>query len=323
MKKSTFLKIALTFASALFVSGAMAQGAAADYSLISADGSVTYVTQGKAVPVYVQPDAIYNPSWVFPSAGLTAGFTWVLTSASSPANITFNQPSALNYVEVSGVTVGGPYAVNVYEQAPAAFGGCHDAGINFSVNVTGKPTAAVSGSAVAAWTVDVAGHNFHVCGDQAAENLSVAITETGAPAANAGYAYSVQKRSVNIDAADVEIPASVVTSLASDHTTAAKYHGAGPEVVSTGALTVLNLKRTKYTFTLLKASDLLVATPEGIVSAISQKSDYVAANVAGGATAAAGNITTYPFTGTVTVEYIVNPTPITGPVYHIANAFAY
>ncbi|HUW06570.1 MAG TPA: hypothetical protein VMW01_09925 [Williamwhitmania sp.] len=325
MKKSTFLKIALTLASALFVSGAMAQGDAADYSLISADATpnATYVTQGMSVPVYVQPDAIYNPSWVFPSTGLTAGFTWVVTSASSPANITFIQPSSLNYVEISGVTVGGPYAVNVYEQAPAAFGGCHDAGIDFNVFVTGKPTAAVSGSAVAAWTVDAAGHQFHVCGDQGPENLSVAITETGAPVANAGYAYSIQKRSVNIDAADVEIPASVVTSLVDDHTTAAKYHGAGPEVVSTGALTVLNLKRTKYTFTLLKASDLLVATPEGIVSAISQKSDYVAANVAGGATAAAGNITTYPFTGTVTVEYIVNPTPVTGPVYHIANAFAY
>jgi len=323
MKKSTFLKIALTFASALFVSGAMAQGAAADYSLISVDANATYVTQGKAVPVYVKPDAIYNPGWVFPSTGLTAGFTWVFTSANLGTEITINQPSTLNYAEFTGVTVGGPYAVNVYEKAPAAFGGCNDAGIDFNVFVTGKPTAAMTGGLVASWIVDpvtATGTTVHICGDQAAENLSVAITETGAPAANAGYAYSVQKRSVNIDAADVEIPASVVTSLASDHTTAAKYHGAGPEVVSTGALSVLNLKRTKYTFTLLKASDLPVLTTEGIVSAISQKSDYVAAN--GVPTLA--QITTYPFTTTsTTVEYIVNPTPITGPVYHIANAFAY
>lgn len=325
MKKSTFLKIALTLASALFVSGAMAQGDATDYSLISADATpnATYVTQGMSVPVYVEPDGVYNPGWVFPSTGLTAGFTWVFTSAEIPTNITISQPGTLNYAEFTGVNVGGPYAVNVYEQAPAAFGGCHDAGIDFNVFVTGKPTAAISGSAVAAWTVDAAGHQFHVCGDQAAENLTVAITETGAPAANAAYAYSIQKRSVNIDAADVETGAVTTDNLFVNHTTASKYQSAADEVIPTGGLVVLNGKRTKYTFTLLKATDLVGAEPEGIVSAISQKSDYVAANVAGGATAAAGNITTYPFTGTVTVEYIVNPTPVTGPVYHIANAFAY
>ncbi|MFO7843760.1 MAG: hypothetical protein R6V16_08115, partial [Bacteroidales bacterium] len=86
------------------------------------------------------------------------------------------------------------------------------------------------------------------------------------------------------------------------------------ETVSTGAMPVVGGERTKYEYTIKTATDYTGTGAEGIISAISHKSDYLA--VAG-----SGEITTYPFTGTLTVTYIVNPAPSTGPVYHIPNDF--
>jgi len=334
MKRSTLKKLAFTLVAMFVFTGAFAQMVAGDFSLISAQANSTYVTQDKAVPVYVLPDATYHPTWTFPSNNITLGFTWVFTLPVGGA-ITMNQPSTLNYAEFTGVTVGGPYAVNVYELAPAAFGGCHDAGLNFNVYVTGKPTAGMTGSvASATWIADAAtatGSLQHICGDVAAgENLTVAFTETGVPAATlASYAYLVQRRVINIDVTDAEIDADLVTvgtqpislTSISDRTTLAKYKATtGSEVIATGGLTVLNSLRTKYTFTISKASNLPGATADGIVSNISQKSDYVSAN----GVPALAQITTYPFTaGSTTVEYIVNPSPVTGPIYHITNTFAY
>ncbi|SDC47306.1 hypothetical protein [Williamwhitmania taraxaci] len=329
MKKFTYS--ALLLAGAMMLSAASMAQLKADFSAIAVQGDLTYVTLGKAVPVYATPDPIYHPSWAAgvttPTANLTVGFTWTFTVAPADlGKVTLSQvPANLNYVQITGVTLGGPYAINVKEIAPAAFGGCSDLGINFNVQVTGVPTAAMTGGLVAPWLVDAptaTGTHAHICGNTAAENLSVAFTEAGVPAATlASYAYFVQKRIVNIDVADVEDVPSIVLSTLADRTTTAKYKAtSGFEVISTGPLNVLANKRTKYTFTISKASNLPGTTADGIVSGISQKSDYVAANGVPTLT----QITTYPFTaGSTTVEYIVNPSPVTGPVYHISNIFAY
>jgi hypothetical protein len=62
---------------------------------------------------------------------------------------------------------------------------------------------------------------------------------------------------------------------------------------------------------LLKASDAPGAAANGIISAISEKSDYIA-----------GVVSTYAFTDSQIV-IIVNPAPSTGPIYHIPNSYAY
>jgi hypothetical protein len=325
MKKTNFLKLAFLTVAMFAITGSFAQGVVTDYALITADASNTYVTQTKAIPVYVKPDPLYHPTWVFPSTNLTAGFTWVFTSADiTGGNIALTQPSSLNYATLTGVNIGGPYAVNVKEQSGGAFGGCSDAGLNFNVFVVTRPSAGITGAAAGAgWVTDLASYNFHRCGDALAENLSVTITEVGAPALLASYAFAIEKRTVNIDVSNVEIPASVVTTNLVNYPTpvGSKYKtttaDGGVLSVSTGALTVLNSLRTKYQFTLKKTP--LVAGADGIVSGISHRSDYVAAN--GAPTLA--QITTYPFTGTVIVEYIVNPSPTTGPIYHIPNNYAY
>jgi len=311
-----FLKIVLTFVLAFTLTGAFAQGLPADYGLISTDGDVSYVTLDATIPFYVTPDANYHPTWAAFSTNLTAGFVWNFYDDGSWANGTeLTLAVTDNYVEIQANTIGS-YPINVKEEAPAAFGGCEDAtGQDFTVNVIAKPTATITGAgANNAWTVTTAGHEYYICGDAIAENVTMAITETGVPAALASYAYSVQKRVVNLNNLGAEIGVPVVTTPV-DHTTAAKNATAtadgGSEVLSSGAMPVVGGLRTKYEFTLQKGTDApLAAAAEGIVSAVSHKSDYL--TVAGG-----GNITTYPFTGTVTVVYIVNPAPTTGPIYHI------
>ncbi len=329
MKKSNFLKLAFIVVAMFAFTSSFAQGVSTDYVGIAAGTS--YVTEGKAIPLYVTPDPNYHPAWVFPSTGLTAGFTWSVTGAAiTGGSLTLNQPSTLNYFELTGVTIGGPYIINAKEVAGAAFGGCSDAGLNFNITVLPKPQAGIIGAALdASWQETTAGYSYYRCGNQAGEDLTVTITETGVLTANASYAYSIEKRSVNIDVANAEILASVVTSNLVNHQTTSKFAGVNDgatQIVTTGALNVLNSLRTKYTFTLRKATNLPALTAQGIVSAVSQKSDYVAAMnlpLAGDNVMGLDEITTYPFTNPVIVQYIVNPNPTTGPIFHIPNTYAF
>ncbi|MBI9052168.1 MAG: hypothetical protein JEY96_00025 [Bacteroidales bacterium] len=315
MKKMNFLKIAFTFVLALVMTAAIAQNDPADYGLISTDGDVSYVTLDATIPFYVTPDANYHPTWAAFSTNLTAGFTWnYYTDLSWTIGTELALAITDNYVEITANTVGS-YPINVKEEAPAAFGGCEDAtGVDFTVNVIAKPTADITGAAANnVWNTTTAGHEYYICGDALAENITIGITETGVPAALASYAYSVQKRVVNINNLGVETGAATTTTPV-DRTIATKNATAtingGTEVFTTAAMPVVGGLRTKYEFTMQKATDAAAAVAEGIVSAVSHKSDYL--TVAG-----AGNITGYPFTGTVTVVYIVNPAPTTGPIYHI------
>lgn len=278
----------------------------------TAPTTIDYATVNSTVGYFVKPDANYHPEYMVGGNPadwtLTAGFIWNWTIPTNPGGNATISGGANNYVEIDYAATGN-YVINVAEEAPAAFGGCVD-GTPTVMNITvlPVPTATIVGANVGGLNVTTADHEFYACGDQAAENITIAITETGVPAGLASYAYFVQKRTVNIDNVGAEIPASQVISTLVDHPTTSKYQTAtadgGTEVLSTGVMTVLNNARTKYEFTLFQPSDL--ATVEGIVSAVSHKSDYTS-----------GTISTNPFTGTVTVVYIVNPAPQTEQIYHI------
>ena len=326
MTKKSVLKLAMTLVAAFIFTSAFTQGNQGDYDVISADAiaaGVSYVTQDATIPLYVLPDPVYHPTWTFPSNDITANFTWVFTPDGWTLGnqLTFVQPGDLNYVEITGNTVGGPYETNVRELAPAAYGGCSDAGREFAIVVTGKPTAEFEGTDTPAndWDEIVEGYSYRACGSKAAEDINVAITEANAPAALQLYAYSVQRRVVILDVNGLEEDV-VSTDDIIDHTIAAKGLTSS---VSTGSLDVLNYdwgtgtavpSRTLYEFTLAPATDA-PAGIDGIISAISHKSDYLALSADGDA------FTDYAFTGATVISYVVNPTPVTGPIYHIPNNF--
>lgn len=304
--------MALAMVAVLFVANAFAQPA--NYVEATED---TYHTTGKDVRLYVRPDAVYSPGWV-----LNANSRWTFTYPVALNGITAPASGALspnNYLTITAPPAG-TYVIN-YVETNIAFS-CDDGGLSHTLRVLPVPTAAITVSAGAGWTQVIANKEYYRCGDDAdGETVTVTFTETGVRAADARYAFRVQRRVVNIDESNNEIGASLVSTDVADYQTGAtlKYHAnvadGGTWTFNQATLPILNSARTKYEFILYKATG--VPGAEGVVSAISHKSDYDF--VAG----AMGTIVSHPFTGLTTVTYIVNPTPVTGPIYHIPNNFAH
>lgn len=327
MKRSTLSKLALTLVAAFVFVGANAQDDPANYSLIASDAvtaNTSYVTLDKTVPFYVTPSGSYHPSWTAFSNGLTAGFVWnFYADVSWTIGTELSLAITNNYVEITANKVG-TYPINVREKAPAAYGGCEDGtGVDFNVVVLPKPSALLTGGTntpANSWSETTANFDYYACGSKAAETINLSITEAGVPAALQLYAYAVKKRVVILDVNGSE-ESVVSTTYPIDHKIASKGY---TTTVTTGALDVLTYdwgsgvvpSRTLYEYTLVKATDAPGAMTEGIISAVSQKSDYLTL------LATPTAYTSYPFGATTVVKYLVNPTPVTGPVYHIANDWA-
>jgi hypothetical protein len=319
MKKSNFLKTVLGVATAMLMTGSvMGQVANTDYQVYDAvlqgPSNIDYVTLrtggSTVMGYYALPDVVYHPNYTAIGGWtLTAGFVWNWSVLPAMATA---KPGAANYVQIT-YTATGNYAVTVAEQAPVAMGSCADATpTEMNVTVISPPVATIT-------TADP----VQACGDQLA--MAVAMTFTEAiPVALAGYAFAINETVENIDVSNNPIGAALVDNDAFvDFPTTAKLEtptltGAGSPYgysFNTTALTVRNSLRTRYTYTAIKASDAPAAAANGVISAISQKSDYVAE--AGGA-----DYLTYAFTDSQIV-IIINPAPSTGPIYYIPNDFNY
>jgi hypothetical protein len=316
MKKSNIFKTVLGVAAAMLIStGAFAQVANNNYTQYDANLTaptnidfVTLKTGGTTMGYYALPDPVYHPNYNAGNAwALTAGFVWNWVTAPA-ATAVVAKPGAANYVEIT-YSAAGNYTVTSAEQAPAAMGGCPDATPTLmNVTVVNPPTATIT-------TADPA----QACGDQAAMPIALAFNEN-VPVAYAGFGFSVSELVENIDIANAVIGAALVTNpVFVDFPTTAKLKtpalgGAQPAYTysfNSSALTVQNGQRTRYTYTLHKASNLPGAAAEGVVSAISEKSDFIS-----------GTVNTYAFTDDQVVV-IVNPAPVTGPIYYIPNTFKY
>ena len=320
MRKSTLLKLAFVSTAMFLFSSTFAQ-VADDYTEDNA--TAMYQTAGTNFRVYVEPDLAYSPSYNHAAqTGISANARWQFTISAGltlvlPADI--STPVAQNWVELTAVTVG---AQSLTALESNTISSCADADAETQVvNVTGAPTAEIDGTNTPAnaWNEVSAGYEYNACDSKAAETINVTITETGVPALLQTYAYSVQKRVVILDDASAEESVVSTTNII-DHTVATKGLTA---TVTTGALDVLTYdwgsgtaipSRTMYEYTLAPATDA-VAGITGIISAVSHKSDYLALALD------ATDFTDYAFTGTLVVTYIVNPTPVTGPIYHIPINF--
>ena len=317
MKKVNLVRTFLSVAVAMLVTnGTFAQvnDPSGDYvvydNAAAAPNDVEYVTVGATMGYFAQPDPIYHPNY---NAGggwaLTAGFVWNWTAPTDPGTApTFNKPGDANYVEIT-YPVAGNYEIDVAEQSPAAYGGCADATPTvMNVTAIAAPTAQFG-------TADI---TSGLCGDQAAESIELDITES-APDALAAYAFTITETVENIDNLGAVTGTVTATHNVEDFGLAAKantgtsgFAGTSPNFTYTfnsAALTVQNSERTKYTYTLASTSGV---TGTGIVSAISQKSDYLA-----------GAVNAQAFGAKTTVVFIVNPAPATGPIYHVPNNYAY
>ena len=287
------MKLATTMVAVFFaLNGLFAQDPA---DFVDAGATESYITIGKTMPFFVVPDPFYHPAWTPISFDLTTGFTW---SWNIPAGLTLASQSD-NYVTITADAVGGPYTVNVREQAPVALGGCADpTGTDILIRVVEAPE--LGSFPYFNVTLGIAdGETYQQCGPMTGINPNVSLT--GFP--NFQVRFNLVQQEIDGLGADVGAPVILV-----DATVEANWFAGGSgNSLTRGTETVvfdpardLSLiagQRTKYTYTIT-----------GITDNISRKSDYLGAKEWYDATAQVYTI-------------IVNPAPSTGPIFHIPNTF--
>jgi hypothetical protein len=313
MKKIHILRTVLSVAIAMLAIGAFGQ-IPADYEVYdpaaAAPDNVEYVTVNKTIGYYALPDPVYHPSYTI-DGSLTANFTWDWNATLHPgtAPTITEAVGVANYATILYPVVGN-YTITVNEVAPVAFGSCTGSTRTMNVTAVAAPTAQFS-------TVDVL---TGLCGDQAAAAINMAITEN-VPNVLAGYSFRISETVDNIDAAGVFLANVSTNATFRDFALNAKAKNGTPGFAAatpdfdydfnSSDLDVQNNLRTRYTYTLTSAAGV---TGAGIVSAISHKSDYHNSPA---------SVTGYAFGAKTTVVFIVNPAPVTGPIYHIPNDFNY
>jgi hypothetical protein len=311
MKREFTFRTILVLAALFISAGMFAQTAIPGYS----DGALgnnydttgtTYVTVGKAIPLFANPDPYYHPSYD-PATGnnLTAGFTWSWTSTDEPTNITFGA-AADNYVEVTGVNAGS-YTVNVKENTP--WGSCADAGRDITINVVGEPSIAYDG-ALSATYEDCEGGSFPAAVEAVIsgghQNFRLAWTLEIKTLTSGGADlefYDFDKSSVLGTSGELAIeytnasPQSVASSVANvDITT----------VAGTELFEVIDEKTTVYTYTL-----------KGLNDQASRWSDFLSLAAGSGVNGVNDDDFTYYDTTDDVLTITVHPTPTTGPIFHI------
>ena len=302
MKKTNIFKIAMTLVLAFAFTGVFAQAILTDYD--EDNTTDMYQTTGTTFSLYVYPDLVYSPGYVeAANAPLGADSEWRWTYAGLTGTPLTTVWAAQNNVDFT-VTPVGVYAVTVEERNTLI--GCAGGVITQNINVVAAPTATIT-------TVDATAY----CGNQAAQPISISFVENVLDAL-AAFGFAVSEVVDEIDGSDVLIVNVSTNNIYVEFTLAAKAKhpanlgGGTPNYTygfNSSALNVSNNHRTRYTYTLLEASDAGTGI-DGIISAISQKSGYT------------DGLVTYAFTDDAVV-FIVNPAPVTGPIYHIANDYAY
>lgn len=286
MKKTNFLKIALTLVFAIAVIGVFGQAKDAN---LTVDQTVAHtVTVSKAIPFYVTPDSYFNPGYVAPGWAVTSTFLWsfdnaVLTGAVDPSTVTptFSSNTVINPDITFNET--GNYVLAVQESSADC-----DGSIRLqSITVIAAPTTDfgarpdVEQCGAIAVATDVL---FDIANNTAADYLVDWTYDVDELAAD--------KTTLLAERADLD---------ATNTDDAFAANGAGL-VLSNQTFPVLNGRVTRYTFTLT-----------GINDEISRRSDYVS----GGRIWPVVTFVNHTVGADDTFIVTVLPAPTTGPIYHL------
>lgn len=270
--------------------------------------TTTYMMEGTTIPLWAEPDPYFHPSYDpdVPNSLNAAGFTWTWTEATT--TLTFSQNNVDdNYVELSAPAASaGTYTVNVLEVAPVAWGGCDDgAGQDLTVVVVAQPDATLGGDAT-----------YNLCEGDA--GLPAAVTATISDGwQNYRLVWSLEIKTLNSDGSDNDFydtdKSTVLLAapfLAENYTTAVPEevgaNGAHAITSVAGGFTVIDNSSTVYTYTLTSIND--------------QASRFGQFIALGGVDGGPATFNYFAIGETVTIR--VNPTPQTGPIYHIDHTWA-
>jgi hypothetical protein len=301
MKKTNFLKIALTLVMAFVVSGLMAQTYPAD---INGDyvrsTETTYQTVDLDLTLYVAPDPAYSDTYdetTNSNINLSSLWTWDLGGLVGTGSWTDNTtPYNENYVVITGAAGAGDYTITVAERIGAA--GCIGSSTTQLITFLPEPSGTMVAAAGASWTEIVAGTEYSSCTDGVSDNLNLTFVEAGVLPAYAEYAYNISVTSTTYDADNnpgAVTPQADIAVAADD----AGFVAATGDVAGTGALTRIGGLKTKYVFSLYE-----VASRTSTVSHLRE-----------------GVANSFYTQGTPSViTYWLYLPPVTGPIYYIPNS---
>jgi len=333
MRKINILRAVLSVATAMLLTGGVfGQNPPAPYALYDANKAapstvdyVTFKTGGTTMGYYALPDPVYHPNYVATGA-LTANFVWNWTVNNGGA-ITYPVATfTANYAQIT-YPAAGNYAVTVVEQASAAFGGCTGSTTNMNVTAINPPTGTASIAPGGTWQAITPNVSYQICSNQSAQTVTVAFNEA-VPNILASYAFQVTETKELLDGTGAVIATPQAETVVQDFPLATKLKGtnlgglpsaafnaATPAFTFTFLTDALDIMqnlgvdaRTRYTYRVTRTGD---AAQNGFASNISQKSDFIS-----------GTVNYYNFTNQ-TVSFIINPAPVTGPIYYVPNNFNY
>lgn len=311
MKKTNILKIAFTLVFAFVITGASAQ-ILTDYILTAAGvESEDSVTVNSTTRLYAYPDAVFSPTYdaaTNANLGATAQWTWYNSADGSGGAI--KAAANENWIEMTHGAAPVTYPVSVEESNTA--GGCVGAVTTVNVEIIAEPTV-IPTVADGTPIFGSAGSPFTFCEtdarlgtDNAQATMSSAII--GNPSFQLQYTLEVDTN-MNGDATWQNIPAMTQTySGAAGTQQAAATTGSTTHDLTLpagGFVCVTNVVDypTRFTYTIT-----------GINDRISRKSNYLTNSAQ-----AATGWSWYDTTDLETIVITVNPTPVTGPIYHISN----
>ncbi len=317
MNTKQTLKILLS--SALFMFAVMTAQAQVtfendDYvSIGDATANVDSVTTGTRSGYYIMPDSYYHPNYT--NAGgwaLTNNFTWTWTTSDVANAILDDASTADNYVEVDFGAVG-TYKISGREIAPALYGGCQSVDTSITVEVIPSPTVTIltGGAGIITGDLEVCEGAPELAGVVEAAFTGVQVGQ------QLGWDFTIWTLAGDHttplfyydDDASTSLGAAEAAAIDSTFASNAQHEGINGSTFSlpkaTGGFPVINNQSTVYRYTI-----------DGVNDYISRKSDYL------GNTAAAKNAWTVYDNTVETITIIVNPTPVTGPIYHIPNNWA-
>ncbi len=327
MYKKLTMKSLAAFAVAMFFSFSLSAQILTDYVEGGSGGAtleqIDSVTVGTQHQYIAEPDPYYNPGWAAATnTGLTATSTWswfqaynASGTATLPAAGSATTNTNDNTITITFGATAGLDSIGVYEGSTTSTV-CDGDTSYLKIAVIASPT--VDWDATTLYGGATAG-TLEVCeGDaQLASLASVTFTESvlGNPFIYLDYSFT-------IDTVSSDATVSPVTSFDS-------ITSAGDQVVDINTATY-NLYRPSAAdgyaddYACLadassgrKAQTVYTYTLKGVSDRISRKGDYST----GGYTSTKSVWTLYDTTDDI-FTIIVNPAPVTGPIYHISNTWA-
>jgi hypothetical protein len=295
------------------------------------------VTANSTTGYYAKPDTYYHPNYNTTTGAdweITTDFGWTWSWDGAAGGVMpLVKQSNDNYIEVVWGAVAGNYTINVVENLDPLIGTCTSAPTVMEVTVVAEPAIAFTGTAAG------------LLGNDNTNDPTAVNLEEDREVCSGDFTGIVQATLSGVDNFQFKYSLEIAT-LAGDHITKEKYWnhaatGTAPTEVGGAPNLAVNkdgaalataqqaVTATETTFDLLKPADGFIAIKDGATTKstvytykifgvnddIARKSHYI------------NNTTKDPYSWKYydeTAEYVVlvvNPAPVTGPIYHISNTW--